>query len=169
MPAGMELDTPKIENDKAQFLETRKFYQTVIAGAWGVPPHLVGNLENAHYNNVEQQDKDFTLNVIMPYIKAIESAMERDLLEEADIDSGIIIRFNLDATLRADYLTRMQGYQIQIQNAMKTPNQCREKEGDNPSSDPIADSLFYSANLIRDGESNRETSNDAESDTSVTN
>lgn len=152
LPPGMDTQDVNIENDKAQFLETRKFNQTVIAGAWGVPPHLIGNLENGTYNNVEQQDKDFTLNVIMPYIKAIESAMERDLLTDKDRKENIVIRFNMDATLRADFKSRMEGYQIQIQNAMMTPNQGRENEGENPSDNPVADSLYYSANLIRDGE-----------------
>lgn len=150
LPIGMEVDEVKTEHDKAQFLETRKFYQTVIAGAWGVPPHLVGNLENGHYNNVEQQDKDFTLNVIMPYIRSIESAMERDLLTVADRNNGIVIRFNMDATLRATFEERQQGLQIQLQNGVITPNQWREIEGKNPRDD--GDDYYYSANLIKEGE-----------------
>jgi HK97 family phage portal protein len=149
MPVGIELDTPKIENDKSQFLETRKFYQTVIAGAWGVPQHLVGNLENGHYNNVEQQDKDFTLNVIMPYIRAIESAMERDLLTQQDRINGIIIRFNMDATLRASFQERQAGLQIQFQNGVISPNEWREIEGKNPRED--GNEYYYSANLIKEG------------------
>jgi len=150
LPLGMEVDKTNIENDKAQFLETRKFYQTVIAGAWGVPPHLVGNLENGHYNNVEQQDKDFTLNVIMPYIRTIESAMERDLLTVNDRNNGVVIRFNMDATLRATFEERQQGLQIQLQNGVITPNQWREIEGKNPRED--GDDYYYSANLIKEGE-----------------
>src|SRR6185369_811497 len=85
-PAGIDKPTPiPIENDKAQFLETRKYQRTVIAGAFGVPPHLVGDLERATFNNVEQQDSDFTLNVIMPIAQAFEAAMERDLLTDKDI------------------------------------------------------------------------------------
>ena len=153
VPAGIEpKDTVNIENDKAQFIETRKFNQTVIAGAWGVPPHLVGNLENGTYNNVEQQDKDFTLNVIMPYIKTIESAMERDLFTDEDRRQGRVIRFNMDATLRADFKTRMEGYATQIQHAMLTPNEARENEGENPSTDEAADQLYHSANLIPAGQ-----------------
>ena len=147
-PQGLEVNASTVENEKAQFIETRKFNQTVIAGAWNVPPHLVGNLENGTYNNVEQQDKDFTLNVIMPYIKAIESAMERDLLTDKDRNNGIVIRFNMDATLRADFKTRMEGYATQIQHAMLTPNGAVENEGRNPSTDPVADKLFRSANLV---------------------
>lgn len=148
VPFGLEGKTEPIENEKAQFIETRKFNQTVIAGAWNVPPHLVGNLENGTYNNVEQQDKDFTLNVIMPYIKAIESAMERDLLTDNDRNKGIVIRFNMDATLRADFKTRMEGYATQIQHAMITPNEALENEGRNPNKDEAANKLYHSANLV---------------------
>jgi len=152
MPVGMELNTPNIENDKAQFLETRKFYQTVIAGAWGVPPHLVGNLENGHYNNVEQQDKDFTLNVIMPYVKSIEASMERDLLTEQDRNSGIVIRFNMDAVLRASFDERQSGLQTQFQNGVISQDEWREIEGKNPKSDGKGTDYYYSANLIKEGE-----------------
>lgn len=152
LPPGIEPQGVPINNEQAQFLETRKFNQTVIAGAWNVPPHLIGNLENGTYNNVEQQDKDFTINVIMPYIRMIESAMERDLLNDNDRKQGIIIRFNMDAVLRADYKTRMEGHGIQIQHAMETPNEARETEGKNPSTDPAANKLYHSANLIPAGE-----------------
>ncbi len=149
LPPGLEADATKIENNRAQFLETRKFYQTVIAGAWGVPPHLVGNLENGHYNNVEQQDKDFTLNVIMPYIIQIESAMERDLLTQDDRNAGIVIRFNMDSVLRASFEERQKGLQTQFQNGIINSNEWREIEGKNPRDK--GDDYYYSANLIKEG------------------
>lgn len=133
MPAGIEADKPiEIANDKAQFLETRKYQRTVIAGAFGVPPHLVGDLERATFNNVEQQDADFTLNVIMPIAQAFEAAMERDLLTDEDRRSGVAIRFNLDAVLRADFKSRQEGLQIQRQNGVINADEWRETEGKNP-------------------------------------
>lgn len=149
-PFGLEATATTVENEKAQFIETRKFNQTVIAGAWNVPPHLVGNLENGTYNNVEQQDKDFTLNVIMPYIKAIESAMERDLLTDKDRNNGIVIRFNMDSVLRASFEERQTGLKTQLENGVITPNEWRELEGKNPRDD--GDEYYYSANLIKEGE-----------------
>ena len=136
LPHGIEDGKPiPVENDKAQFLETRKYQRTVIAGALGVPPHLVGDLERATYNNVEQQDQDFTLNVIMPIARAFESAMERDLLTDADRESGVIVRFNLDSTLRADFRSRQEGLKIQREMGVINPNEWREIEGKNPRGD----------------------------------
>jgi HK97 family phage portal protein len=136
LPKGIDMGDPvKIENDKAQFLETRKYQRTVIAGAFGVPPHLVGDLERATFNNVEQQDSDFTLNVIMPIVQAFESAMERDLLTDEDRNAGIVIRFNLDSTMRADFKSRQEGLKIQREMGVINADEWRERENMNPRSD----------------------------------
>ena len=136
LPKG--LDKPAaiaVEHDKAQFLETRQYQRTVIAGAFGVPPHLTGDLTTSHYDNIEQQDQDFTTNVIMPVVHAFEAAMERDLLTPADRNQGVAIRFNLDSTLRADFKTRQEGLRIQREAGVISPNEWREIEGLNPISE----------------------------------
>lgn len=136
LPAGMEVSDPiNVENNKAQFLETRAFQRTVIAGAWGVPPHLVGDLTRGTYNNVEQQSLEFILTVVYPYIKMYESAMEKDFLTLAERKNGIIIRFNLDAALRGDFKSRQDGLLIQRRNGIINANEWREMEGKNPLSE----------------------------------
>lgn len=150
LPKGIEAGNPlKVENDKAQFLETRKYQRTVIAGAFGVPPHLVGDLERATFNNVEQQDQDFTLNVVMPIAQAFEAAMERDLLTDDDVNSGVIIRFNLDSILRADFKSRQEGLQIQRRNGIISANEWREIERMNPLDDTDGgNDYIHEANMV---------------------
>lgn len=154
MPKGIEQGTPvPVENDKAQFLETRKYQRTVIAGAFGVPPHLVGDLERATFNNVEQQDSDFTSNVIQPVAQAFESAMERDLLTDDDYNNGICIRFNLDSILRADFASRQLGNRLQREMGMISVNELREREGMNPISEKDGgDDYIRPANMMVAGE-----------------
>ena len=104
----------------------------MIAGAFGVPPHLTGDLTESHYNNLEQQSQDFVLNVVMPVAQAFEAAMERDLLTDIDRREGIAIRFNLDAILRADFKSRQEGLRMQREMGVINANEWREKEGMNP-------------------------------------
>lgn len=145
LPAGIETGDPvRIDNDKAQFLQTRQLQRTIIAGAFGVSPYHVGDLTSGKYNNVEQQSEDFTLNVIMPIAQAFESAMERDFLTSADRNSGLKIRFNLDAELRAAFIDRQTGLQIQLQNGVITPNDWREIEGRTPRTDAGGDQFQQS-------------------------
>lgn len=136
LPKGIELGDPiGVENDKAQFLQLRQHQRTVIAGAFGCPPHLVGDLTSGKYNNVELQGGEFSTNVILPIMRLFESAMERDLLTDEDRRSGIIIRFNPDAVLRGDFKTRQEGLKIQREAGVINANEWREREDMNPRAD----------------------------------
>ena len=133
LPKGLDKPSAiEIAHDRAQFLELRAHQRTVIAGAFGVPPHLVGDLSKAHFNNVEQQDQDFTQNVILPVAQSFEAAMERDLLTDDDRRSGIAIRFNLDSILRADFKSRQEGLKMQREMGVINADEWREIEGMNP-------------------------------------
>ena len=61
--------------------------------------------------------------------------MERDLLTEQDRDSGVIIRFNMDSTLRAAFKERQEGLKIQREMGVINPDEWRELEGKNPRPD----------------------------------
>jgi HK97 family phage portal protein len=143
LPLGIEIGQQvAIENDKAQFLETRTLQRNIIAGAFGVPPHLTGDLSRATFSNIEHQSIDFIQAVILPYCRMFESAMERDLLTPEDISGGVIIRFNLDGALRGDFKSRQEGLQIMRQNGVVSANDWREHEGMNPRTDPGGDQYW---------------------------
>jgi HK97 family phage portal protein len=144
LPAGIEIAQQiPLEAEKAQFLQTRQYQRTVIAGAFGVPPHLVGDLSKGTFQNVEQQSLDFVTNVVLPYVRIFEAAMERDLLTDEERASGLIIRFNLDAALRADFETRQRGLNIQRQAGVISANEWREHEGMNPISPEDGGDEYY--------------------------
>lgn len=133
LPNGMEVDqSVAVENDKAQFLETRKLQRSIIAGAWGIPPHLVGDLDRATFSNIEEQSLEFVQSVILPYARMLEASFERSLLAAAEVDAGFCIRFNLDAALRGKFEDRQRGLQIQRQAGVISANEWREREGLNP-------------------------------------
>ena len=153
LPKGIDKpQTVDLDMQAMQMIESRRYQRTVIAGAFGVPPHLVGDLERGTFNNVEQQDKDFTQNVVLPVAKAFEAAMERDLLTQDDRLSGIVIRFNLDSILRADFKSRQEGLRIQREMGIINANEWREIEGLNPRDDAEGDDYMHPANMAIDGE-----------------
>ncbi len=153
VPKGIKApETINIDHDKAQFLETRKYQRTVIAGAFGVPPHLVGDLERGTFNNVEQQDKDFTQNVIMPVAQAFEAAMERDLLTRDDYLRGVRIRFDLDTVMRASFKDRQEGLRIQREMGIISANEWRVLEGRNPRPDEEGGEYLHPSNMVVDGD-----------------
>lgn len=132
LPRGIEMDSLDVDNEKTQFLDTRKHIRTVIAGALNVPPHIVGDLERGTFSNIEHQQLEWFKGPIVKYCRIFESAMERDLLTPADRASGVVIRFNQEGALRGDFKTRQEGLNIQRQAGVITANEWRELEGRNP-------------------------------------
>ena len=56
----------------------------------------------------------------------------------------------MDATLRASFMERQQGLEVQRRNGVINPNEWRELEGKNPRDD--GDDYGYSANMIIEGQ-----------------
>lgn len=135
-PLGLDVKEITSNNEQSQFVQARKHQRTVIAGAFGLPPHIVGDLERSNLSNIEQQSLDFVQKLVLPYARMFEAGMERDLLSDEERRKGIIIRFNLDGLLRGDFKTRQEGLKIQREMGAINPNEWREEEGRNPRDDP---------------------------------
>lgn len=156
LPNGIDApSTVDVKHDDAQFLETRKFQRTVISGVFGVPPHMVGDLESGTFNNVEQQTKDFTQNVVKPVAKAFEAAIWRCLLSETQQRDGIIAEFALDSVSQASFKDRQEGLRMQREMGIINSNEWRELEGLNPRTDEEGDEYLSPANMVSANE--RET------------
>jgi len=144
LPKGIEIaEQAAVDNEKAQYIATRQYQRNVIAAAFNVPPHLVGDLSKGTFNNVEQQNIDFVNNVIMPYVRMIEAAMERSLLTPEDRSSGIIIRFDLMAALRGDFKSRQDGLNIMRNAGVINANEWREMENLNPISEEDGGEMYW--------------------------
>jgi len=124
-----------INPDDAQFLETRKFQRSEIAGVFRVPAHLVNDLEKATFSNIEHSTLDFIIHSLRPWLVRWEQAINRDLLTEKDRREGYFAEFMIDGLLRGDFATRMAGYALQIQNGIASPNEVRARENMNPRKD----------------------------------
>ena len=128
----MELASLDVRNDQAQFIETQKFFRSVIAAPFGVPPHKVGDLDRATFNNVEQQDTDFTIDAVLPVARSFETAIERDLLTDSDRAADIIVKFNLDAVERANLKDRAEALKVMRENGVINADEWRQREDMNP-------------------------------------
>jgi HK97 family phage portal protein len=144
LPEGIDVaNNAPIDNEKAQYIATRQYQRTVIAAAFGIPPHMVGDLSRGTFNNVEQQSIDFTTGVILPIVRSFEAAMERALLTDEDRSSGVIIRFDLMGILRGDFKSRQEGLNIQRNAGIINANEWREAENMNPISDEDGGEMYW--------------------------
>jgi len=132
LPEGMKAESLTFAPADAQLLEARKFQRQEIASVYGVPLHKLADLERATFSNIEHQGLEFLQDVMLPFVRNIEEAMERDLLTDADARNGIVIRFDMDAGDRADFKSRTESYSKMHSIGAMSPNEIRAREGMNP-------------------------------------
>jgi len=126
---GMKFTPMSITPEDSQFLDTRKFQRSDIAGFYGVPLHMIGDLERATFSNIEQQSLDFVQFTMMPWFVRLEKAIKRDLFSNDDKKS-LEVRFNPAGMLRGDGAARTAYYQGGIQSGWLTRNEARRMESD---------------------------------------
>ena len=132
-------------NQDSQFLESRRFQAVELCRFLGVPPHLVGILEGATNNNIEQQGLDFLTYTMAAWMRRFESTIRRDLMTYADRAAGYYPEFDATALLRADSAGRAAYYHSGLQDGWLAVNEVRKREGMNDV--PGGDQRFVQLNM----------------------
>jgi HK97 family phage portal protein len=127
---GMKWVSMSIAPKDAEFLESRKFQRSEIAGIFRVPLHMIGDLDRSTNNNIEHQSLEFVRDSLRPWLKRAEAAINRDLLLPSERDE-YFAEFLMDDMLRGDFKARMEGYALGIQNGIWNPDEVRIKESSN--------------------------------------
>lgn len=127
---GMEFQQIGMSADDAQFLETRKFEVSDIARWFGIPPHMVGDVERSTSwgSGIEAQSVQFVQYGLMPWLVLWEQEIERAFISEEDVYG----RFNVSGLLRADAQARSQVQRTYVEIGVLSPNDVRELEELNP-------------------------------------
>lgn len=112
----------------SQMLESRLFDIHEICRWWLVSPHLVGDLSRATFSNIEQLALEFVKVTMNPWYKRWEQDLWRCVLTPDEKNQGYYFKHDTNELLRGDFLTRMQGYSIMLQNGIADPNEVRGLE-----------------------------------------
>ena len=145
VPHGLKYQRVTIAPDEAQFIQTRKFQAEEIARIFGVPPSLIQLESQTTYNNVEQQNIQYSRHTISPWTRKIEREIDRKLIQSRE-RPNVFSRFDLTSMLRGDMNARKEFYQSMMRMGTMTINEVREREGMNPVSN--GDIHFVPVNTI---------------------
>lgn len=129
---GMKWTSMSIAPKDAEFIDSRKFQRSEIAGVFRVPLHMIGDLDRSTNNNIEHQSLEFFRDSLKPWLYRWEQAISRDLLSEQDRSDGYFCEFLMDGLLRGDTKSRYEAYASAIQNKWMNANEARIKENMNP-------------------------------------
>jgi len=121
---GWDYQSISVPADEARFIETLKLTATQVANVYGVPPERVGGETGSSmtYGNREQDTLDLVTFGLRPWFVRFEEALT------ALMPRPQYARFNIDAMVRADLLTRMQAHEIATRVGIITNDEARDIE-----------------------------------------
>jgi HK97 family phage portal protein len=126
LDSGTTFTPISIPPDDAQFLESRRWQTVEIARWFGIPPHLLGDVEKSTSwgTGIEQQNIGFVAYTLRPWLNRIEQRVTREVVEPATQYAEFLI----DGLLRGDTAERYAAYSTGIQWGFITRNEARVKE-----------------------------------------
>lgn len=127
LEGGMDYERISIPPEDAQFISTRKFQKTEIATIYGIPPHMIADLDRATNNNIEHQGMEFVQYCLLPYIVRIEEEFNRKLLRDDEFGTYYFL-FGLNGLLRGDAKTRSEYYKNMNLVGAMSANEIRSLE-----------------------------------------
>ena len=133
LEAESDIGTIGINPNEAQMLESRGFSVEEVCRWFRVPPFMVGHAEKSTSwgTGIEQQMIGFLTFTLGPWLKRIEQAISKDLLNPAE-RQRFYPKFNVEGLLRADSAGRAAFYSAMINNGVLTRDEVRELEDREP-------------------------------------
>lgn len=147
---GMEWQEIGITPEAAQLIETRKYQVREVARMFNIPPHMIGDLDDATFSNIETQSLEFVKFTMRPWLTRWENALN-DQLVSPNSRGDVFIEFNVEGLLRGDSETRSSYYAEALQNGWMNQNEVRRRENLNPIEG--GDKHFVNGNLQQLGTS----------------
>jgi HK97 family phage portal protein len=129
---GMTFKRIGLNPMETALIEIRKFSVAEISRLFGVPPHLLHDLDRATFNSVEMLSVSFVQFTLLHWAKLIEGEFNRKLLFESEKEKGeLFFHFNLDSLLRGDVNSRAQYYRTMFDVGAMSSNDIRRLENMN--------------------------------------
>ncbi len=116
--------------DEAQFLQSRRWQTVEIARWFGIPPHLVGDVEKSTSwgTGIEQQNVGFVTYTLRGWLTRIEQRITREIVEP----KTQYAEFLIDGLMRGSMTERYAAYGTAIQWGWMTRNEARQLENRPP-------------------------------------
>jgi len=126
-----EFSAITIPAEESQFLATIKATANQVAAIYGVPPERIGGeaASSRSYANLDMDLRYLRQTAVSGWLTQFEQALDRLA------PPGQFVKFNMDAGIRADTLTRMQAHEIALRTGVETLDEAREVEDKAPLSD----------------------------------
>ncbi|WP_158243806.1 phage portal protein [Sinorhizobium medicae] len=144
----------------AQTLELLKEANLQIARAFRVPPSMIYELSRMTWSNWESAGRDWITYSLLPWLRAMESALNRALLSDAE-RGEYRFAFDVDDTTQADLTARATAISSLIQATVLSPDEGRDWLGLAPRADGRGGEFVNPAITVKPANDNKLPEKDA--------
>lgn len=124
VPNGFRYQQMALASTDAQFIENRLEQINEVARIFGVPPHMLYQLERATWSNAEQMAASFLQLCLRPWLDKWQDAYATVLLTDDEQDNHYF-EFVIDDLQRADAAGRAEIFGKLVAMRAMTPNEVR--------------------------------------------
>jgi HK97 family phage portal protein len=114
---GMTALPLTVNNNDAQYIETRKLNREEVVAAYDMPPPAVHILDHATFSNITEQFRSVYRDTMAPVLGYFEAVLEQQLrrstrpgASEPDFGDDVYAEFLLDEVLRGSFEARQEAY-----------------------------------------------------------
>jgi HK97 family phage portal protein len=145
---GMEIEKLGFSPDESQFLQTRQFQVSEIARWFNLPPHKLKDLTRSTFSNIEEQEIEYVISCLVPWLTKIEQNYNIQLLTEKELRLGYYFKHNVKGLLRGSSDKRADYYTKLFYLGAIKPNEIRALEDMEPIDSDNADKAYIQMNLM---------------------
>jgi HK97 family phage portal protein len=133
LEGGFTTQAIGVSPQDAETMAARKFQVSELARFFGVPPHMVGDVEKSTSwgTGIEQQNLGFLQYTLSPYLNRWEYAIERWLLKPGQL-GRFHAEHNLEGLLRGDSTARANYLKTNVDAGLLTVNEGRRLDNRPP-------------------------------------
>lgn len=150
LEGGATWEKTGLDPGDAAFIETQKWESTEIARVFGVPPHMIGDVERSTSwgTGIAEQGIGFVTYTLTPWITRLEWVARRGLLRE--LDPRLRLKWRVEGLQRGDAKARYDAYAVGRQWGWLSTNDVRTLED----MDPVqgGDVYLQPLNMVTAGE-----------------
>ena len=147
---GRKFHQLEISPKDLEYIAASKMTVLDVCRIFGVPPHLVAEMDNATFSNIEHQSLEFVRDTIRPIVKKREGELNRRILRMSD-KKNLFYRYNIDSLLRGDTATRAAFIVQMLQNGVFSINEARKFENMNQLPDGLGKAHYRPLNMVEIG------------------
>lgn len=158
LKGGVKLHSMNKNPEESQAVETRTFQVGEVSRWTGVPPHLLGELSNATFSNIENLALQFAFFTMDRWFVSWQQEIDYKCLTPRE-QSMYLSEINLQTIVPIDSKTQSENDARDIEAGVTSADEVRLRRGMNPRADGYGDVFYAPLNKVPAGQMMSEDGN----------